>query len=98
MKKVAKLDVEFTVEERSLLFLGYKTVIGKRRSAWRIISSYEQQEEASGNEENIRRIKEYRHRVEDELTEISNDIISIIDKHLIPSSSTVEPNIFYYKM
>ncbi|PQP92675.1 14-3-3-like protein GF14 iota [Prunus yedoensis var. nudiflora] len=47
MKKVAKLDLELTVEERNLLSVGYKNVI---------------------------------------------------DKHLIPSSTSGEATVFYYKM
>ncbi|EEF39875.1 conserved hypothetical protein [Ricinus communis] len=37
MKKVAKLDVESTVEERNLLSVGYKNVTGARRASWRIL-------------------------------------------------------------
>ncbi|MQI72038.1 hypothetical protein EI017_25085, partial [Escherichia coli] len=66
MKNVATLDVELTVEERNLLSVGYKNVIGARRASWRILSSIEQKEEAKGNEVNAKRIKEYRHKVETE--------------------------------
>lgn len=45
MKKVASLDLELTVEERNLLSVAYKNVIGARRASWRIISSIEQKEE-----------------------------------------------------
>lgn len=45
MKKVASMDVELTVEERNLLSVAYKNVIGARRASWRIISSIEQKEE-----------------------------------------------------
>lgn len=98
MKKVAKLDVELTVEERNLVSVGYKNVIGARRASWRILSSIEQKEETKGNEQNARRIKDYRQRVEDELAKICSDILSVIDNHLIPSSSTGESTVFYYKM
>jgi len=98
MKKVAKLDVELTVEERNLVSVGYKNVIGARRASWRILSSIEQKEEAKGNEQNVKRIKEYMQSVEDELAKICNDILSVIDQHLIPSSSTGESTVFYYKM
>eukprot|EP00249_Psilotum_nudum_P009329 c21857_g2_i1 orf=265-1056(+) len=98
MKKVAKLDVELTVEERNLLSVGYKNVIGARRASWRIMSSIEQKEDAKGNEHNVKRIRDYRLKVEEELSKICQDILTIIDEHLIPSSGTGESTVFYYKM
>ncbi|KAK6133892.1 hypothetical protein DH2020_032353 [Rehmannia glutinosa] len=98
MKKVAKLDVELSVDERNLLSVGYKNVIGARRASWRIMSSIEQKEESKGNENNVKLIKDYRQKVEDELSKICYDILSVIDKHLIPSSGTGEATVFYYKM
>ena len=56
MKQVAMLDVELTVEERNLLSVGYKNVIGARRASWRILSSIEQKEENKGNEPTHRRL------------------------------------------
>ncbi|KAK9070593.1 hypothetical protein SSX86_010995 [Deinandra increscens subsp. villosa] len=98
MKKVAKLDIELTVEERNLLSVGYKNVVGSRRASWRILSSIEQKEESRGNEVNVKRIKEYRQKVETELSNICKDIMTVIDEHLIPSSSAGESTVFYYKM
>ncbi|KAK9707175.1 hypothetical protein RND81_07G177700 [Saponaria officinalis] len=98
MKTIAKLDVELTVEERNLLSVGYKNVIGARRASWRIMSSIEQKEESKGNENNVKLIKEYRQKVEDELTKICQDILAIIDAHLVPHSGSGEATVFYYKM
>lgn len=98
MKKVAKLGVELTVEERNLLSVGYKNVIGARRASWRILSSIEQKEEAKGNEHHVKKIREYRHKVELELSSICSDIMSVIDEHLIPSASVGESSVFYQKM
>lgn len=98
MKSVAKMDVELTVEERNLLSVGYKNVIGARRASWRILSSIEQKEESRGNEQNAKRIKDYRQKVENELTDICNDIMTVIDEHLIPASTAGESSVFYYKM
>ncbi|KAK9117954.1 hypothetical protein Scep_016047 [Stephania cephalantha] len=98
MKLVAKLDVELTVEERNLLSVGYKNVIGARRASWRIMSSIEQKEESKGNEQNVKLIKDYRQKVEEELWKICNDILTIIDEHLIPHSGSGEATVFFYKM
>ncbi|RZC12673.1 14-3-3-like protein C isoform B [Glycine soja] len=98
MKNVAKLNVELTVEERNLLSVGYKNVVGARRASWRILSSIEQKEEAKGNDVSVKRIKEYRLKVESELSNICSDIMTVIDEYLIPSSSSGEPSVFFYKM
>merc|ERR1719462_883533 len=60
MKNVASLDVELTVEERNLLSVAYKNVIGARRASWRIISSIEQKEEHKGSEDKLGMIRTYR--------------------------------------
>ncbi|MBA0595115.1 hypothetical protein Gorai_011993 [Gossypium raimondii] len=87
MKKLAELDVELTVEERNLLSVGYKNVIGARRASWRILSSIEQKEESKGNEQNVKKIKTSRQKVESELSSICKDIMGVINEHLIPSCS-----------
>lgn len=63
MKQVASMDVELTVEERNLLSVAYKNVIGARRASWRIISSIEQKEENKGGEEKLEMIRNYRTQV-----------------------------------
>lgn len=98
MKKVAMLDVELSVDERNLLSVGYKNVIGARRASWRIMSSIEQKEESKGNENNVKLILDYRQKVEDELTKICHDILAVIEKHLIPSSGSAEATVFFHKM
>jgi len=98
MKEVAKLGVELTVEERNLLSVAYKNVIGATRASWRIISSIEQKEENKGNTKHVSRIKEYRQKVEKELSNVCQDILSVLDQNLIPSATTGESKVFYYKM
>jgi 14-3-3 protein epsilon len=98
MKRVACMDVELTVEERNLLSVAYKNVIGARRASWRIICSIEQKEESKGNDHHVARIKEYRAKVDGELTNICNDILGVLDEHLIPTATSGESKVFYYKM
>jgi len=98
MKRVACADVELTVEERNLLSVAYKNVIGARRASWRIITSIEQKEESKGNENHVVKIKEYRNKIEAELAGICNDILNVLDQHLIPTATTGESKVFYYKM
>ncbi|CAN6571785.1 unnamed protein product [Malus baccata var. baccata] len=100
MEKVAKtVDVEeLTVEERNLLSVAYKNVIGARRASWRIISSIEQKEESRGNEDHVAIIKEYRSKIEAELSKICDGILNLLESHLIPSASSAESKVFYLKM
>jgi len=63
MKKVAKQDVELTVEERNLLSVAYKNVIGARRASWRIISSIEQKELTKNDHELAQQAIQYRSEV-----------------------------------
>jgi len=98
MKKVAQMGVELSVEDRNLLSVAYKNVIGARRASWRIISSIEQKEENKGNEKHVQMTRDYRKKVETELVNICNDILSLLDNHLIKSATTGESKVFYQKM
>jgi len=98
MKKVAQLNDELSVEERNLLSVAYKNVVGSRRASLRIISSIEQKEESRGKADHLAKAREYKKKVEKELTEICNDILDVLDKNLVPASGTSESKVFYYKM
>jgi len=98
VKAVTSLGEELTVEERNLLSVAYKNVIGARRASWRIVSSIEQKEESKGNEVQVGLIKEYRQKIEGELAKICEDILEVLSKHLIPSAQSGESKVFYYKM
>ncbi|KAI4321296.1 hypothetical protein MLD38_034697 [Melastoma candidum] len=100
MEKVVKIvDVEeLTVEERNLLSVAYKNVIGARRASWRIISSIEQKEDSRGNADHVTLIKDYRGKIEAELSKICDGILSLLESHLVPSASAAESKVFYLKM
>lgn len=99
MKDVAKADSELSVEERNLLSVAYKNVIGARRASWRIISSIEQKEESkSSGSNNTATIKSYRVKIEEELAKICEDILEVLDSSLIAKAGPGESKVFYYKM
>lgn len=94
MKSVARESQELSVEERNLLSVAYKNVIGSRRASWRVISSIEQK----GDAEKAPLIQQYKKKIETELEDICSDILDIIKNDLIPNSESEEGKVFYYKM
>nr|CDP94502.1 Bm9583, isoform e [Brugia malayi] len=95
MKRVTELGTELTNEERNLLSVAYKNVVGARRSSWRVISSIEQKTEGL---EKQQMVKEYREKVEKELRDICQDVLNLLDKYLIPKAGNPESKVFYLKM
>ncbi|KAF8822541.1 14-3-3 protein [Cardiosporidium cionae] len=87
-----------SVEERNLLSVAYKNAVGSRRASWRIVSNIEQKERSKNNKHPEAVAGEYRKKVETELTEICNDILSLLTKKLIPNTNDCESLVFYYKM
>jgi len=98
MKEVAKLGGELSVDERNLLSVAYKNVVGTRRASWRIISSIEQKEESKGSDKHVGTIKEYRNKIELELEQVCQDVLDVLDESLIPNAQTGESKVFYHKM
>jgi 14-3-3 protein epsilon len=98
MKKVAHGSAELSVEERNLLSVAYKNVVGSRRASLRIISSIEQKEESRGKEDHLVRVRSYRKKVEKELNDVCGNILEVLEKNLIPSATSAESKVFYYKM
>ncbi|RVX23394.1 14-3-3-like protein [Vitis vinifera] len=98
MEKVTAEAEELTVEERNLLSVAYKNVIGARRASWRIISSIEQKEESRGNEDHVATIRGYRSKIESELSSICDGILRLLDSRLIPSATSGDSKVFYLKM
>ncbi|DAA75248.1 TPA_exp: Uncharacterized protein A8136_1999 [Trichophyton benhamiae CBS 112371] len=98
MKEVASLGGELSVDERNLLSVAYKNVVGTRRASWRIISSIEQKEESKGSEKHVQAISEYRQKIEQELERVCQDVLDVLDQSLIPKAESGESKVFYHKM
>lgn len=87
-----------TVDERNLLSVAYKNVVGTRRASWRIISSIEQKEESKGSDKHVGTIRDYRQKIETELEKVCQDVLDVLDDSLIPKAETGESKVFYHKM
>jgi len=109
MKEVACMDKGLSQEERNLLSVAYKNRVGARRSSWRVISSIEQKPPVQSSSEppiNPDLYKNYRLEIEKELSDVSDEILNVLDKYLIPNCENssdddkeqTEGRVFYYKM
>jgi 14-3-3 protein epsilon len=94
MKAVASQPIELSVEERNLLSVAYKNVIGSRRASWRVLSSIE----SKGEPDKLQLISDYKKKIEQELVDICDEILKIISNELVPRSTSMEGKVFYYKM
>ena len=102
MKKVAMEKPaadDLSLEERNLLSVAYKNVVGARRASLRIIGSIEtkEQQKADG-EKKAGLVSAYKSKVEAELNSICTDILGLLDSNLIKDSLPAEPKVFYQKM
>jgi 14-3-3 protein epsilon len=104
-EKIKESNDDISIEDRNLLSVAYKNVIGTKRSSWRILKSIENKGPADS--ENATYAKEYRSTIEKELKAITKDVLELLDNSLIkkdfdPSDDQnekkVEGQVFYYKM
>jgi 14-3-3 protein epsilon len=83
--------VDLTVEERNLLSVAYKNVIGARRAAWRTSSVEEHRDDEL--------IKIYKKQIESELESICKDILDLLQAILLKNCvEESEARVFYLKM
>lgn len=95
MKTIANEKGHLEIEERNLLSVAYKNVIGARRASWRVLSSLEKNQQDPSKTADI---KSYREKVEKELKDICQDILKLLDEHLIKNAKDAESKVFYHKM
>lgn len=102
MKKVATESGDMNIDERNWFSNAYRNVVGSRRGHWRSIIGVEQKEEAKGSIVNAGICKEYRVKLEAELTKYCQEALDILHGHLIKKAdeSDGEPDarVYYYKM
>ncbi|WAR17096.1 14332-like protein [Mya arenaria] len=100
MKALVQMSEELSNEERNLLSVAYKNVVGARRSSWRVISSIENK--SAEGDKKTQMAKEYRQKIEEELKQICEEVLSLLDGSLIPkvngNNGHEESVVFYMKM
>jgi len=99
MKKVAQdAGEDLSLEERNLLSVAYKNVVGARRASLRIIGSIKSKEVEKGSDK-VNLVSAYEQRVMEELTKICVDILDLLDSNLIKKAAEQpEATVFYLKM
>lgn len=95
MRALVKSAADLSVEERNLLSVAYKNVIGARRASWRTLNV----EEYKDNE----LIHVYKQQVEAELEAICQDVLDLLTNVLVPHAKdkgdkVEESAVFYLKM
>jgi 14-3-3 protein epsilon len=103
MSKVAESSSgasELSIEERNLLSVAYKNVVGARRASWRIVTSIETKEESKHPRESdtVKLIAAYKANVEKELSDICDRVLRLLRDHLEETSAAGESKVFYKKM
>jgi hypothetical protein len=93
-----KAGVDLTIEERNLLSVAYKNVIGSRRASWRTLS-----EPADGAESKFQAlVTQFVKQVEKELEAICKEVLDLLENHLVKNckdnKATDESKVFYLKM
>lgn len=94
-----KESQQLSLEERNILSVAYKNVVGSRRAAWRVLNSIEQKEsKKEKGKENVEKVRQYKSQIEEELLTLCREILSLLKEHLIPNTTEPEAKVFYYKM
>ena len=91
-------EKDLNSDERNLLSIAYKNSVTSRRTALRTIMAYELKEKKKENSTFLPFIQEYRKKIEDELTKMCNNVITIIDSNLLKRAEEDEAKVFYLKM
>lgn len=98
MEALVKEGEPLNVDERNLLSIAFKNVVGIRRASWRFVLMSEQREEAQGVTHHVELIRGFRRKIEGELEPTCLKIIRLVDEYLLPNSQDADAKIVYHKM
>jgi 14-3-3 protein epsilon len=88
-------DSDFTTEERNLLSVGFKNLIGGKRTALRTIAAIEQNPKYAKFAEGL---GSYKKRIEGELFDQCIEIVNVVKDKCMKVASTNESKAFFLKM
>jgi 14-3-3 protein beta/theta/zeta len=97
VKKLVELKSEkgedLDVDERNLLSVAYKNVVGSKRASWRTLSG-------GFDDADEELLSKYKNLVEDELEAICQEVLELLTKHLCKNveGNGDETEVFYLKM
>eukprot|EP01084_Bolivina_argentea_P031626 58535_1 len=97
VKKLVELKSEkgedLDVDERNLLSVAYKNVVGSKRASWRTLSG-------GFDDADEELLNKYKALVEDELEAICNEVLNLLENHLCKNvdGNNDETEVFYLKM
>ena len=68
----AKMEAkDLSSEERNILSVAFKNVVGSRRAAWRVLTSIEQKEmKKDKSKDNVEKVRTYKREIEEELQKL----------------------------
>lgn len=89
---------ELTVDERNLFVLAQTKSCHTRRASWLTIVNLERREQANQNKSHTKLIKQYREKIEKQLIYGCEEILDLLDNHLIPLATSDESKVIYLKM
>ena len=96
MKELVEKGDDISKDERNVLSIAYKNIVGERRNAWRIVASIEKAYDDSDIRKKI--ALDYMERIASEQKTICEEVLSLLEHFLIPNAKVNESKIFYLKM
>lgn len=93
MKQYVESGAQLTNDERNFFSVAFKNVVGQRRSSFRVLNSLM---EYPDFEKTL--CMDYRATIIKELVDQCNQVLELLDKYLIPSTTNDESKVFYLKM
>jgi 14-3-3 protein epsilon len=96
LKEVIGLkDTDFTTEERNLLSVGFKNLIGANRTAIRTIAAIEQNPKYTKYGGSL---ETYKKKIEGELYDQCKSIVNLVKDKCLPQAANGESKAFFHKM